>query len=319
MVICCSHLGVPSEMNAEDKRKNEVVSSIHKDEGSLPEVFYVSEEIPARPHSYLRDFELVVLHKKTGKWIYDCRVASPSFEKTTCLLVDSDAVDTSFLSLQDIENVIHEAVEKGMEWKVVYILFYDTYYKRFVHLTEENFPQCLSFVFRVLVEEADEGKRNETEAADGSECSSTEKPKELELFISPSIKSLLEETPLSNPPYPSEQPNKLPFVFELSKPYKNSERLLTMKDDARCRVLKEEDVKRKNLQLEGGAKGATLKAIQDSRITAMEVRDRVALFMLEEKEDDMLIHERQQHLMREVKEFLESTDANKQTDLAIES
>lgn len=319
MTICGSHLRSSSEMEAQQKTKNEVVSSTNKEEGSLPEVFYVSEEIPAHPHSYLRFFELVVLHKKTGKWLYDCRIASPSFEKTPCLLVDSEAVDTSFLSLQDIENVVHEAVEEGKEWKVIHILFYDTYYKRFVHLTEENFPQCLSFVFRVLVEEAEEEKRNETEADDESERILTEKPKELEQFISPTIKSLLAETPLSNPAYPSEQPNKLPFVFELSKPYKNSVRVLKMKDEARCRVLKDEDTKRKKLQLEGGAKGATLKAAQDSRITAMEVRDRVALFMLEEKESEMMIHERQHHLLREVREFLEITNATKKATLALQS
>lgn len=301
--------------------------SINDTEVSMPEMFYTCDEIPAQPHSYLRYFELNLLDIKTGRWLCDCRVASPHFMDSSLVLTDAVSAPSSFLTLNQIQVTIKEAVEKNGEWKVMHILFYDMHYKRFQQLVEENFPQCLSYVFRVLVKEteksvgSEEGhQQNVDDDKELEEYENTGKgsKNEYEVFIPPHIKALLAEDCVSNPSFLSEVPNKPLFVFEPSQLYPNSARVLQQKLENKNHVLLEEENNRNSLRLEGGAEGATLLAVHILHLSDMEFRDRIKLFILEEKEKEMTIRKEQQKLLKEVRDFM-ANSSNKQPPLAVQS
>lgn len=306
----CTPLHLQSENMKKDVKTDRNMRDCGYDRKvSLPLVFFECSEAPAEPHCYLRHFEITLLHLNTARWICDKRVAASHFSDSNLSLVSPEDIPSSFLTLNEIEKCIQEEVEKEKEWKVRYILFYDIQYKRFELLVKENVPQCVSFVFRVLVTEGENAARivSEREEHEVGRVHDVEgQGEENELFISPCIKSLLAEDRISNPSFPSEMPNKPPFIFSPSRLYLNTAWKIKKKIEDRYCLLLEEANKRRSLLLEGGAHSATLQAAHTLSLSDIEFMDRCKLFILEVKEKEKIIHKMHQRLLKEVREFIQN-------------
>lgn len=249
----------------------------------LPEAFYLCDELPADPHSFLGYFSVSLIELATGETVCeDVKLEAPRYGS-----------DQRPFTLQEITDIIQaEVASRGLV--VSHILFYDEVLRCFQYLSPRKSVQCRSLIFRVLVSPPTEEKEEEKD--DG--------PAIVTSTLSARLQNVLADK-VSNPSFPDRNADQKPFVTIRQLNQKAAEHVIGMMD-ARAAMAGEEAAVRSEMKKEKAIYNATLKASRTDYLLKSEQKTKRLVEKMETDRKEKEARERQQQLLEEVRSFMAS-------------